>query len=649
MGFKKASTFSTHPWILNTSEGYYCSICKASGFVTGVWVNLPVSKQNSVKLYEKAKKHASSGNHLMAVQMQRAAQGNTDIMDKLNQAINKCSSEKESSIRDMFRLAYFLFASELPHTTNWRTLVSTTAAVERSGRLDAFFKKSSSRSHHLSTTTITEILHCFRESHDGVTKAELRNVTEFAVMADEGTEINGHEMLSVCIRYMRGTAIIERFLGAIEVVSTTAEVVYSKLIDVLNDHALNPSNPVAASFDGASNFSGPHRGVQAMLRQNSPNMIYIHCRSHVLQLCMVKACNNEPGIKRVVSLLNKLFSLFRGSAKRLNVLHSIEEEIDKCSHKLVQPADTRWLSHEASVSVVCKHYGSICMALEHIYQDAGNMSSDAGGLLLVMRKDSSIFVMAMLSLVLKPLARLSMSLQSASDDILHAVENANIVKEEIRQLVASDDMPEVTVLADAIAANAKENNIFIEQDTTLPRKAVVIACRKYVHSIVSSIEQRFSDDVGRVAVIINILKRKPELAEFTDISRIFGISQDDIQYEWRMLRRLNDDLSSRASLVELATASDRAVLFPCFSLLARRILLMPIGTASVERSFSAMNRILNSDRCRLTPDHVDTLMRISIEGPTIPDIRDGTADEVQTIETFFDKAFEAWQRRPHRD
>jgi len=76
---------------------------------------------------------------------------------------------------------------------------------------------------------------------------------------------------------------------------------------------------------------------------------------------------------------------------------------------------------------------------------------------------------------------------------------------------------------------------------------------------------------------------------------------------------------------------------------------MPIGTASVERSFSAMNRILNSDRCRLTPDHVDTLMRISIEGPTIPDIRDGTADEVQSIETFFDKAFEAWQRRPHRD
>ena len=50
-----------------------------------------------------------------------------------------------------------------------------------------------------------------------------------------------------------------------------------------------------------------------------------------------------------------------------------------------------------------------------------------------MRKDSTLFVMALLSLVLKPLARLSMSLLSASDDIMHAVENARIVKEEVKR------------------------------------------------------------------------------------------------------------------------------------------------------------------------------------------------------------------------
>ena len=51
------------------------------------------------------------------------------------------------------------------------------------------------------------------------------------------------------------------------------------------------------------------------------------------------------------------------------------------------------------------------------------------------------------------------------------------------------------------------------------------------------------------------------------------------------------------------------------SVLASKILLMPIGTAEVERSFSTMNRILQSERCRLLPEHVDILMKISIEGP----------------------------------
>ena len=105
--------------------------------------------------------------------------------------------------------------------------------------------------------------------------------------------------------------------------------------------------------------------------------------------------------------MNKLFSLFRSSAKRLTVLYDIEVEIDQQSHKLVQAGTTRWLSHEVSVDVVCKHYAAICLALELIYQDAGDLSSDAGVLLLTLRKDSSLFLLAMLSQVLRPLSLLS--------------------------------------------------------------------------------------------------------------------------------------------------------------------------------------------------------------------------------------------------
>ena len=56
-------------------------------------------------------------------------------------------------------------------------------------------------------------------------------------------------------------------------------------------------------------------------------------------------------------------------------------------------------------------------------------------------------------------------------------------------------------------------------------------------------------------------------------------------------------------LMMLCTQPEKRALFPCFSLLVSKILLMPIGTAEVERSFSTMNRILRSERCRLLPEH----------------------------------------------
>lgn len=135
---------------------------------------------------------------------------------------------------------------------------------------------------------------------------------------------------------------------------------------------MDPKNLAAASFDGAANFSGVKKGVQALLKAYSPNMLFIHCRSHLLQLALLRAADSVKEIKQTLSALNQLFVLFRGSHKRLTVLEELEKTIDGVSHKLVQPAKTRWLSYDGSVEVVYKHYGSICMALEHIYTDAGD-------------------------------------------------------------------------------------------------------------------------------------------------------------------------------------------------------------------------------------------------------------------------------------
>ena len=75
---------------------------------------------------------------------------------------------------------------------------------------------------------------------------------------------------------------------------------------------------------------------------------------------------------------------------------------------------------------------------------------------------------------------------------------------------------------------------------------------------------------------------------------------------------------------------------------------MPIGTAGVERSFSTMNRVLNSEDVAFFPDHVNSFMQISIEGPRIPDIRDGTEQEDEDVERLIKEAVRIWNLKLHR-
>ena len=92
-------------------------------------------------------------------------------------------------------------------------------------------------------------------------------------------------------------------------------------------------------------------------------------------------------------------------------------------------------------------------------------------------------------------------------------------------------------------------------------------------------------------------------------------------------------------------------MFPVFSTAARKLLLLPIGTENVERSFlgfSTMNRILTSQRCRLLPAHACQLMQLSIEGLQVPHVRNASDDEEQAFTDMIDRAYKLWLTHPRR-
>ena len=586
---RKQSTFQNHPWIIKVTDGYLCRLCyeHLSAKERGKWITDPIPVKASKKLYEKAKKHATSTLHQMSLaadNMQHSSSG--DVAEQITVQAQTQSDENKQNIFRLFRLAYFLFSQEIPHTTNWRALVSSVSSSLPDSTLSRYIKNAPGNAHHLSEGAVTDIMEAFGEAIQNNLKTRLAGITEYAVMADECTDVNAHEVVSVCVRFIENSTVTEMFIGCWPVKSTAAVDVCACIVHGLESLGLNPRHIVAVAFDGAANMSGNKGGVQVLLKEHSTDLIYVHCRSHLLQLALVRAADRTPAVKRVLAVINKLYAMFKHSPKRLAVLEGVQFAVDGISHKLVHAGSTRWLSYDGSIAVVLKHYTAICLALESIYADAADLSCDAGGLLLELKNAQTLYLICVLHHIFQPLARLSMALQTKDASISTSMA---LVKTTISGI--KDFSPEA-VENDVPATMSKLKDAGIS--TSPLNECVKTGANQFIQHVVTNLEMRFSDDVSSLCSLHEILKQRIPTPDFSNIAKVLRASSQEMQKEWEFIRRLDGDLSSEEQMVAIAMSSQYSKMYPTFSGALRRLLLLPVGTATVERSFSTLNCILTS-------------------------------------------------------
>ena len=77
------------------------------------------------------------------------------------------------------------------------------------------------------------------------------------------------------------------------------------------------------------------------------------------------------------------------------------------------------------------------------------------------------------------------------------------------------------------------------------------------------------------------------------------------------------------------------IIYPEHAMVATFFLCRPLGTASVERSFSSTTKIVSDDRCSLTPAHIAMLTRISIQGVVLPGVQDNRKSYSEFLHRVF--------------
>ena len=300
---------------------------------------------------------------------------------------------------------------------------------------------------YTSKTIQNEIIECIGEHiREGIT-SEVKKAKFYSLLCDEVTDVSVKEQMSVVLRFVDGDCDIrEEFVDFIYTDKITGEVMASKLRAALDRYGIDLMDCRGQGYDGASNMSSAG-GVQGLLSADNSKAVYMHCNSHILNLCVVQACS-LTFIRNMNSTVTETAYFFNNSAKRQVFL---EKVVDKGTGtvRVKDLCRTRWAYRHEAYENFYKLYKYLVAVMELIVtrdSEYGNMDWDsntviaANGFLRVYTTFSFIvsFIVAMNAMaIIKPI---SIKLQSVYYDIVKAYTEVIAVIDELAKFRDNDAM-----------------------------------------------------------------------------------------------------------------------------------------------------------------------------------------------------------------
>lgn len=164
--------------------------------------------------------------------------------------------------------------------------------------------------------------------------------------------------------------------------------------------------------DGASNMQGSRNGVAALVKKDNPGVIVIHCLAHRLELAFRDAIKQAcPKLyERSMTLLLGLYYMYRKGPKQKRSLKRSFEALEMTQILPTRVGGTRWLPHlQRAVDVILRGYKAFKFHLDN----NSHSTPKAEGLSKILADKSVVVFLLLLNELIKPLIRLSLSLQKS--------------------------------------------------------------------------------------------------------------------------------------------------------------------------------------------------------------------------------------------
>jgi hypothetical protein len=175
-------------------------------------------------------------------------------------------------------------------------------------------------------------------------------------------------------------------------------------------------------YDWAASMNGKFKGVQIIISSLSPQVLYVHCASHALNLATRNATSIES-IRDFTGVMEKIYSVLN-TPKRNEVLQRMisVHAAESSKAKLVKPYPPQWVERHESVMVVVEPLNAVYYTLQEIstWQDTDS-SSPAMILMSSMLETPFIILLCTQQKCFSYTLLLSKALQTADCDLVSAL------------------------------------------------------------------------------------------------------------------------------------------------------------------------------------------------------------------------------------